>query len=51
MPAGFTLDDYFEHVVREGFEQRLPRLQELAARGVLKHTIDEYERRLATKSR
>ncbi len=33
VPAGFTLDDYFEHVVREGFEQRLPRLQELAARG------------------
>ena len=26
-PPGFTLDDYFEHVVREGFEQRLPRLQ------------------------
>ena len=23
VPAGFTLDDYFEHVVREGFEQRL----------------------------
>ena len=47
VPAGFTLDEYFEHVVREGFEQRLPRLKELAARGVLKHTIDEYERRLA----
>ena len=24
VPAGFTLDDYFEHVVREGFKQRLP---------------------------
>jgi len=47
VPAGFTLDDYFEHVVREGFQQRLPRLQELAARGVLRSTIDEYERRLA----
>jgi DNA polymerase-3 subunit alpha len=46
VPAGFTLDEYFEHVVRDGFEQRLPRLQELAARGVLTHTIDEYERRL-----
>ena len=46
VPAGFTLDDYFEHVVREGFEQRLPRLQELAARGLLRHTVDEYERRL-----
>ncbi len=46
VPAGFTLDDYFEHVVREGFGQRLARLKELAARGALKHTIDEYERRL-----
>ena len=27
VPAGFTLDDYFEHVVRQGFEARLPRLQ------------------------
>src|SRR5919202_1609700 len=43
VPAGFTLDDYFEHVVRQGFEMRLPRLRELAARGALKHTIDEYE--------
>jgi DNA polymerase-3 subunit alpha len=46
VPPGFTLDNYFEHIVRQGFEQRLPRLQELAARGVLKHTIDEYARRL-----
>ena len=46
VPAGFTLDDYFEHIVREGFQQRLPRLKELQAKGVLKHTIDEYERRL-----
>jgi DNA polymerase III subunit alpha len=46
VPDGFTLEGYFEHVVREGFAARLPRLRELAARGVLKHTIDEYERRL-----
>jgi DNA polymerase III subunit alpha len=46
VPAGFTLDEYFEHVVREGFQSRLTRLQELATRGALKHTIDEYERRL-----
>src|SRR5688572_12375122 len=46
VPAGFTLDDYFEHIVRDGFQQRLPRLKELQAKGVLKHTIDEYERRL-----
>ena len=46
VPAGFTVDDYFEHVVREGFRQRVERLQELASRGVLKRTVDEYERRL-----
>ena len=47
VPEGFTLDDYFEHVVRQGFEMRLPRLRELTARGVVTHTIDEYERRLS----
>ena len=47
VPAGFTLDDYFEHIVRQGFEQRLARLRDLAARGALAHTIDEYERRLS----
>ncbi|MGH9240133.1 MAG: DNA polymerase III subunit alpha [Vicinamibacterales bacterium] len=46
VPDGFTLDHYFEHVVREGFAQRLSRLRQLAAAGVLRHTIDEYERRL-----
>ncbi len=47
VPAGFSLDEYFEHVVRQGFAERLPRLQALAASGILKHTIDEYERRLS----
>src|SRR4249919_2721432 len=47
VPAGFTLDEYFEHIVRQGFEMRLPRLRELQAKGQLAHTIDEYERRLS----
>jgi DNA polymerase-3 subunit alpha len=47
VPAGYALDDYFEHVVGEGFAQRLPRLRELMARGVLTHGIEEYEQRLA----
>jgi DNA polymerase-3 subunit alpha len=47
VPAGFTLDEYFEHVVHQGFDMRLPRLKELAASGALRHTIDEYERRLS----
>jgi DNA polymerase-3 subunit alpha len=47
VPAGFTLDDYFEHVAREGFRQRLPRLRRLLDAGRLRHTLDEYERRLS----
>ena len=47
VPAPFTLDDYFEHVTREGFQERLVRLKQLAATGALRHTIDEYERRLS----
>jgi len=47
VPPGFTLDEYFAHVAREGFEQRLTRLKQLQAAGLLRHTIDEYERRLA----
>jgi DNA polymerase-3 subunit alpha len=46
VPSGFTLDGYFEHVVRDGFAQRLPRLQQLAERGRLRHPIDEYVARL-----
>jgi DNA polymerase-3 subunit alpha len=46
VPEGFTLDGYFEHVVREGFARRLDRLRQLAGDGRLRHTIDEYERRL-----
>jgi DNA polymerase III subunit alpha len=38
VPPGFTVDSYFEHVVREGFEQRLPRLKELARRAACSST-------------
>jgi DNA polymerase III subunit alpha len=47
VPAGFTLDAYFEHVVRAGFAERLQRLQHLASVGALRHTVDEYDTRLA----
>jgi DNA polymerase III subunit alpha len=46
VPPPFTLDEYFEHVTRQGFAERLPRLRELAGRGVLRHAIEEYEARL-----
>src|SRR4051812_28529438 len=42
VPAPYTLDEYFEHVVREGFSERLTRLRQLANTGALRHTIDEY---------
>jgi DNA polymerase-3 subunit alpha len=47
VPPGFTLDAYFEHVVREGFARRLPQLREREARGLLRHPIARYEERLA----
>ena len=47
VPDGYTLDEYFDHVVRQGFEQRLPRLHELDSRRALRHPLDAYEARLA----
>ncbi len=46
VPAGYTLDSYFEHVTREGFARRLETIQSLAAAGQLKHGVGEYEQRL-----
>ena len=46
VPEGFTVDSYFEHMLRQGFEMRLPRFQELNAAGSLRHTIEEYRTRL-----
>jgi DNA polymerase-3 subunit alpha len=47
VPPGYSVDSYFDHVVRDGFAARLPRLRELAARGVLRSSLDEYEARLS----
>jgi DNA polymerase-3 subunit alpha len=47
VPAPFTLDEYFEHVVRQGFGERATRLQQLASEGRLRHSFEEYERRLS----
>ena len=47
VPAGYTLDSYFEHVAREGFARRLELLRELEAQGTLRHSLSEYEQRLA----
>ena len=47
VPSGYTVDKYFEHVVREGFEERLRKVRELDVRGVLKNSLAVYESRLA----
>src|SRR5271170_1016899 len=46
VPAGYTLDSYFEHVTREGFARRLDILRSTRSQGRVKHSIAEYEQRL-----
>jgi len=47
VPEGFTLDSYFEHVTRQGFARRMESLRSAASSGRLKHSLAEYEQRLA----
>src|SRR5271165_5815684 len=47
VPEGFTLDSYFEHITREGFAGRMESLRAAASSGRLKHSLEEYEQRLA----
>jgi DNA polymerase-3 subunit alpha len=47
VPDGFTLDSYFEHITRQGFARRMETLRTLSANGRLKHSLPDYEQRLA----
>ncbi|HWZ82529.1 MAG TPA: DNA polymerase III subunit alpha [Terriglobales bacterium] len=47
VPDGFTIDSYFEHITRQGFARRLEALRKPANQGRLKHSLAEYEQRLA----
>src|SRR5271169_2519649 len=47
VPDGFTLDSYFEHIARQGFARRMENLRNAAASGRLKHSLADYEQRLA----
>jgi DNA polymerase-3 subunit alpha len=47
VPDGFTLDSYFEHITRQGFARRMENLRGAATSGKLKHSLAEYEQRLA----
>src|SRR5579872_4106309 len=49
VPEGYTTDSYFEKVAREGFQSRAPQLERLAAEKLLRHPIEEYERRLTAE--
>ena len=39
VPPGFTAGSYFEHVAREGFQERMVRWREMEARGELRRTF------------
>ena len=47
VPAGYTPDSYFEKITREGFARRLESLRLLESQDHLKHSLAEYEQRLA----
>src|SRR5579864_2925560 len=47
VPAGHTAESYFEHIVRQGFADRLGHWRRLDEQGKLRHPIAEYEARLA----
>ncbi len=47
VPDGYTLDSYFEHVTREGFARRLEALRTAGSQGPAKHSVADYEQRLA----
>ena len=46
VPAGETLDSFFEIVTRQGFAERRPALERLRAEGRLRHPLEAYEERL-----
>jgi DNA polymerase-3 subunit alpha len=47
VPEGFTPDSYFEHITRQGFARRMENLRNAASSGRLKHSLADYEQRLA----
>ena len=47
VPPEFSLEAYFEQMVREGLARRMPLLQTLAGRGLLRHLIEDYAARLS----
>ncbi len=46
VPEHHDVHSYFEHVAREGFDKRIPRLEAMRNRGALKHDLPDYRERL-----
>ncbi len=46
IPAGMTLDDYFEQTAREGFASRMMSLREAESAGLLHYPLEDYEKRM-----
>src|SRR5205823_323340 len=46
IPAGYTINSYFEHICRQGFAKRLKTIRGLEKQGRLRHPLVEYEQRL-----
>jgi DNA polymerase III subunit alpha len=51
VPPGYTIDTYFAKVVRDGFQERLAHLKEMADSGALKNPISAYEQRIEDEVR
>jgi DNA polymerase-3 subunit alpha len=51
VPEGYTPESYFEKVALEGFERRSPHLAALAAKGLLRSPLPDYEQRLQEELR
>jgi DNA polymerase-3 subunit alpha len=51
VPPGFTIDSYFAKVVRDGFAERLQHLKRMSDSGVLRNSIEAYERRIEDEIR
>ena len=46
VPAGETLDSFFERITREGFDERRPGLERQQREGRLRYPLEAYEERL-----
>ena len=51
VPDGYALESYFEKMAQEGFEERRAHLSAQAQRGLLRHPLAAYERRLEEEIR